>query len=70
MQCGEWLKAAMIEAEGEALGFTPRGTLQKAREELGVTQAKGNVRRAGQSWEWRLVNEATGGEGSNGQGSS
>jgi hypothetical protein len=53
MKPGEWCEAKQLEAEAEALGFSPTGTLQRARQALGVV-APDNVKKVGKTWRWRL----------------
>ncbi|MCP4539190.1 MAG: AAA family ATPase [Chloroflexi bacterium] len=52
MEPGTWYKAKPLQEAAEAAGFPPTGTLQKAREELGIV--KPNIKKEGRvSW-WRL----------------
>jgi hypothetical protein len=67
---GAWYSAEAIEEEAEAAGFPKTGSLQRARESLGITLATGNVRKNGGSWEWRRMDDSGGKEASGDAGNS
>ena len=53
MEPGRWYPASDLKREGEALGFSATGTLQKARESLGIVKPD-CLRKNGKGWEWML----------------
>lgn len=58
MKPGEWYPAKELEKEAKALGFNVHGTLQQAREALGIVKPE-NVRKVDKGWEWRLPQDST-----------
>ena len=52
----EWTPAAPIQAEGKAEDIAGI-TLRRAREELGITQENGTIRKTEDEWLWRLPGE-------------
>lgn len=63
-KCEEWLRARMTPGiwydgmklieEAQALGFSPTGTLQRAKEALGISKPASTVKKFGKGWQWQL----------------